>query len=165
MLSVLVSTDPICICAVMCTKLTHCLQSMLPNHFGSHWSLACSFVASAQQKHLSPSFIDDTRGFCSPSHAFTFPPFLRVMLFPFHLCSLSCVQIEALILSANSNLTLEEIEDTFQFPLDGFQKQAVSHFLEGNSVLVCAPTGAGKTAIAEAAAVAVLARSALLYSL
>ncbi|KAL0028996.1 hypothetical protein WJX77_010606 [Trebouxia sp. C0004] len=67
-------------------------------------------------------------------------------------------QIEALILSANSNLTLENIEDTFQFPLDSFQKQAVAHFLDGKSVLVCAPTGAGKTAIAEAAAVAVLAR-------
>lgn len=73
-----------------------------------------------------------------------------------------CVQIEALILSANSSLTLAEIEDTFQFPLDGFQKEAVSLFLDGSSVLVCAPTGAGKTAIAEAAAVAVLARSTLL---
>ena len=72
------------------------------------------------------------------------------------------MQIEALILSANSNLTLEEIEDTFQFPLDGFQKEAVLKFLAGSSVLVCAPTGAGKTAIAEAAAVAVLARSASL---
>ena len=72
------------------------------------------------------------------------------------------LQIEALILSANSNLTLAEIEDTFQFPLDGFQKEAVQKFLAGSSVLVCAPTGAGKTAIAEAAAVAVLARSALL---
>ncbi|KAL3144002.1 hypothetical protein ABBQ32_003810 [Trebouxia sp. C0010 RCD-2024] len=67
-------------------------------------------------------------------------------------------QIEALILSANSNLTLREIEDTFQFPLDRFQKEAVQMFLTGSSVLVCAPTGAGKTAIAEAAAVAVLSR-------
>jgi len=46
--------------------------------------------------------------------------------------------------------------------LDGFQKEAVVRFLAGSSVLVCAPTGAGKTAIAEAAAVAVLARSVLL---
>ena len=100
--------------------------------------------------------------------------FHLVTLLPFHLSSVSyyylfifapChgIQIEALILSANSKLTLEEVEDTFQFPLDGFQKQAVSHFLEGKSVLVCAPTGAGKTAIAEAAAVAVLARFALLF--
>ena len=74
------------------------------------------------------------------------------------------MQIEALILSANSNLTLGEIEDTFQFPLDDFQKEAVLRFLAGTSVLVCAPTGAGKTAIAEAAAVAVLARSATLYA-
>lgn len=73
------------------------------------------------------------------------------------------VQIEALILSANSNLTLREIQDTFQFPLDRFQKEAVQKFLAGSSVLVCAPTGAGKTAIAEAAAVAVLARSAPLH--
>ena len=73
------------------------------------------------------------------------------------------LQIEALILSANSNLRLDEIEDTFQFPLDDFQRQAVSRFLAGKSVLVCAPTGAGKTAIAEAAAVAVLARCAAMY--
>lgn len=73
------------------------------------------------------------------------------------------LQIEALILSANSNLTLREIEDTFQFPLDRFQKEAVQMFLTGSSVLVCAPTGAGKTAIAEAAAVAVLSRSTSLH--
>ncbi len=102
---------------------------------------------------------DDTKRYLSPCHAFTFSPCHAITFSPFHL---SCVQIEALILSANSNLTLEDIEDTFQFPLDGFQKQAVSHFLEGKSVLVCAPTGAGKTAIAEAAAVAILARFALL---
>lgn len=46
----------------------------------------------------------------------------------------------------------------FPFPLDGFQRRAVAALLEGKSVVVCAPTGAGKTAIAEAAAAAVLAR-------
>jgi superfamily II RNA helicase len=44
------------------------------------------------------------------------------------------------------------------YPLDGFQRKAVEKFLEGKSVVVCAPTGAGKTAIAEAAAAATLAR-------
>ena len=71
---------------------------------------------------------------------------------------LLAIQVEALILSANSNLTMSDLTSTFQFPLDAFQQEAVQHFLDGSSVLVCAPTGAGKTAIAEAAAVAVLAR-------
>ncbi len=37
------------------------------------------------------------------------------------------------------------------FQLDPFQKQAIEHIEQGNSVLVSAPTGAGKTVIAEAA--------------
>ena len=44
------------------------------------------------------------------------------------------------------------------FPLDGFQQEALQKLIEGLSVVVCAPTGAGKTAIAEAAAAATLAR-------
>jgi replicative superfamily II helicase len=36
--------------------------------------------------------------------------------------------------------------------------QALETFLQGKSVVVCAPTGAGKTAIAEGAAAAALAR-------
>jgi reverse gyrase len=46
----------------------------------------------------------------------------------------------------------------FPYPLDAFQRKALEKFLGGKSVVVCAPTGAGKTAIAEAAAAAVLAR-------
>jgi len=46
----------------------------------------------------------------------------------------------------------------FPYPLDCFQKEALQHLLDGMSVVVCAPTGAGKTAIAEAAAAATLAR-------
>ncbi|PSC72530.1 DEAD-box ATP-dependent RNA helicase chloroplastic isoform B [Micractinium conductrix] len=45
----------------------------------------------------------------------------------------------------------------FSFSLDPFQVQAVGHLLGGKSVVVCAPTGAGKTAIAEAAALHFLA--------
>lgn len=52
---------------------------------------------------------------------------------------------------------LERIERMFPFPLDDFQRDAVRHSLGNSSVVVCAPTGAGKTAIAVAAAVPVLA--------
>ena len=37
----------------------------------------------------------------------------------------------------------------FPFELDDFQKEAVNYIDEGKSVVVCAPTGAGKTVIAE----------------
>ena len=68
------------------------------------------------------------------------------------------VQVERLVSSGNPALSMEEIASAFKFPLDEFQKQAVEDFLAGHSVVVCAPTGAGKTAIAEAATIAVLAR-------
>jgi superfamily II RNA helicase len=48
---------------------------------------------------------------------------------------------------------LNEILSNFAFPLDAFQIKSVRHILRGRSVVVCAPTGAGKTAIAEAAAI------------
>ena len=50
------------------------------------------------------------------------------------------------------NAHMNDILDTFRFPLDDFQEKSVRHILCGRSVVVCAPTGAGKTAIAEAAA-------------
>ena len=37
----------------------------------------------------------------------------------------------------------------FNFQLDDFQKEALEHISDGKSVVVCAPTGAGKTCIAE----------------
>ena len=38
---------------------------------------------------------------------------------------------------------------SFPFELDEFQKEACDYISEGKSVVVCAPTGAGKTVIAE----------------
>ena len=67
-------------------------------------------------------------------------------------------QVEELLNTGPRALSIEEIEGTFKFPLDGFQRESVVEFLGGKSVVVCAPTGAGKTAIAEAATIAVLAR-------
>lgn len=39
----------------------------------------------------------------------------------------------------------------FNFELDDFQKEAIDHIKNGESVVVCAPTGAGKTCIAQSA--------------
>ncbi len=44
---------------------------------------------------------------------------------------------------------MQESSSLFKFQLDEFQQEAINHLQEGESVVVCAPTGAGKTAIAE----------------
>ncbi len=54
-------------------------------------------------------------------------------------------QFHAHVLAAAS-LSLTEL---FPFPLDGFQLEAIEHLQNGCSVVVCAPTGSGKTVIAE----------------
>ncbi len=41
------------------------------------------------------------------------------------------------------------ISPDYPFPLDPFQEEAIKHVLADSSVLVSAPTGAGKTVIAE----------------
>lgn len=43
----------------------------------------------------------------------------------------------------------QPLTELFPFPLDDFQVDAIHRIEEGHSVLVCAPTGAGKTVIAE----------------
>ena len=73
------------------------------------------------------------------------------------------LQVDRLITGGRSDLTLTDLQASFKFPLDSFQSNAVQALLDGESVVCCAPTGAGKTAIAEAAAVSVLARWALEY--
>jgi ATP-dependent RNA helicase HelY len=44
---------------------------------------------------------------------------------------------------------LEAFRLRYPFPLDPFQEEAIRHILAGDSVIVSAPTGAGKTLIAE----------------
>ncbi|GAX72807.1 hypothetical protein CEUSTIGMA_g262.t1 [Chlamydomonas eustigma] len=67
--------------------------------------------------------------------------------------------LQKLLAEGGRDLSIDRICQIFPFPLDGFQKKAVERLLESNqSVVVCAPTGAGKTVIAEAASAAVLAR-------
>jgi superfamily II RNA helicase len=69
------------------------------------------------------------------------------------------------ILAAQSNnyndgngkeeMSLEEATKTFQpyfnFPLDAWQIEAGRHIVNGRSIVVCAPTGAGKTVVGEIA--------------
>jgi ATP-dependent RNA helicase HelY len=44
---------------------------------------------------------------------------------------------------------LAEFESRYDFPLDRFQHEAIEHLSNGRSVLVVAPTGSGKTVVAE----------------
>ncbi len=48
----------------------------------------------------------------------------------------------------NSALDID-LEQLFSFKLDDFQLEAIEHLNQGESVVVCAPTGSGKTVIAE----------------
>lgn len=50
-----------------------------------------------------------------------------------------------------------QILELMPFRLDKFQERAFKWVLQGYSVVVCAPTGAGKTAIAETSSIAMLA--------
>jgi len=51
----------------------------------------------------------------------------------------------------------------FPFPLDPFQQQAIAALDAGRSVVVCAPTGAGKTVVGEYAIHAALAEGARVF--
>ena len=53
---------------------------------------------------------------------------------------------------------LETFKSRYPFALDEFQLRAIRAIQAGNSVIVSAPTGAGKTLVAEFAIHAALAR-------
>ena len=48
-------------------------------------------------------------------------------------------------------MDIAEFQRSYPFPFDGFQRDACRALGEGRSVLVCAPTGAGKTVVGECA--------------
>ncbi|MBY0450151.1 MAG: DEAD/DEAH box helicase [Cyanobacteria bacterium] len=58
---------------------------------------------------------------------------------------------------------LESFSRQLDFPLDPFQKEAMSYIEQGSSVVVCAPTGSGKTVIAEFAATLALEKGLKLF--
>ncbi|KAJ7945154.1 DExH-box ATP-dependent RNA helicase [Quillaja saponaria] len=58
---------------------------------------------------------------------------------------------------------VDELASIYDFRIDKFQRLAVEAFLRGSSVVVSAPTSSGKTLIAEAAAVATVARGKRIF--
>ena len=76
-------------------------------------------------------------------------------------CVVRCVEIHALVAQGGRIITadglLESFTARYPFPLDPFQRDAIRAILGGQSVIVSAPTGAGKTLVAEFAIHAALA--------
>ncbi|KAG9155533.1 hypothetical protein Leryth_009941 [Lithospermum erythrorhizon] len=60
-------------------------------------------------------------------------------------------------------LDVDELASVYSFRIDKFQRSAIQAFLRGSSVVVSAPTSSGKTLIAEAAAVATVAKGRRLF--
>lgn len=60
-------------------------------------------------------------------------------------------------------INFQEIAGVYDFPLDKFQRLSIQAFLGGASVVVSAPTSSGKTLIAEAAALATVARGRRIF--
>ncbi|ESQ28215.1 hypothetical protein EUTSA_v10018027mg [Eutrema salsugineum] len=60
-------------------------------------------------------------------------------------------------------IDIDELVSIYDFRIDKFQRLAIEAFLRGSSVVVSAPTSSGKTLIAEAAAVATVARGRRLF--
>ncbi|KAL1213697.1 DExH-box ATP-dependent RNA helicase DExH15 [Cardamine amara subsp. amara] len=60
-------------------------------------------------------------------------------------------------------IDIDELISIYDFRIDKFQRLAIEAFLRGSSVVVSAPTSSGKTLIAEAAAVATVAKGRRLF--
>ena len=62
-----------------------------------------------------------------------------------------------------NEFTLDDFQAQLNFPLDPFQQDAIRSISQGHSVVVCAPTGSGKTVIAEFAAMRAIAQGRKLF--
>jgi superfamily II RNA helicase len=62
-----------------------------------------------------------------------------------------------------SDFLLEDFQAQLDFPLDEFQEQAIRSISAGHSVVVCAPTGSGKTIVAEYAAMRALSEGRKIF--
>ncbi|KAG0482508.1 hypothetical protein HPP92_010592 [Vanilla planifolia] len=60
-------------------------------------------------------------------------------------------------------IDFEVLAGIYDFPIDKFQRLAIQSFLNGSSVVVSAPTSSGKTLIAEASAIATVAKGRRLF--
>lgn len=58
---------------------------------------------------------------------------------------------------------VDEFQAQLDFQLDGFQREAMETIAQGHSVVVCAPTGSGKTIVAEYAAMRALAEGRKIF--
>ncbi|MBZ0160992.1 DEAD/DEAH box helicase [Candidatus Methylomirabilis sp.] len=61
----------------------------------------------------------------------------------------SPIEIGSSSLSQDARVLIDSFRDRYPFPLDPFQEEAIGLIAGGTSVIVSAPTGAGKTLIAE----------------
>lgn len=62
------------------------------------------------------------------------------------------------LVNRGEGLKAWEFANLYGFELERFQQEAVDCLLQGNSVVVSAPTGSGKTLVGEAAAISALAK-------
>src|SRR5947209_17384283 len=56
---------------------------------------------------------------------------------------------EQVVAGRNTHVEIATFAARYPFPLDAFQVEAITHLAEERSVMVAAPTGTGKTLVAE----------------
>ena len=57
--------------------------------------------------------------------------------------------VPSIDLNEEASALVADFRSRYSFPLDPFQEEAIAHLANGESVMVAAPTGTGKTVVAE----------------